>query len=243
VEPRNQTENQSLSALRHDSPLPVSGDATRNIADCWNQIGVAGDGTCAELPRVVHCRNCPVYSAAGTMLLDRVPPPDYRRDLTEHFSRDKKRPTQGRHSVVIFRLGTEWLALPTGTFQEISERRTIHSLPDRRHGVLLGLINIRGELLLCVSLARLLGINVSEIAERPPFLHNRLVLAEWQGDVFIFPVDEIREIHRYQSEELKPIPATAGKPSFAAGLLAWQDKMVGCLDAELLFSTLNRNLK
>ena len=36
--------------------------------------------------------------------------------------------------------------------------RLIHSLPHRRQGIVLGLVNVRGELLICVSLARLLGI-------------------------------------------------------------------------------------
>jgi chemotaxis-related protein WspD len=177
------------------------------------------------------------------MLLDRLPPPDYRRGLTEHFSRAKKPSALGKHSVVIFRIGAEWLALPTGTFREIAERRPIHSLPGRRLSILLGVINVRGELLLCVSLAKLLGIKSTEVREKSPFLRHRLVMAEWQGDVLTFPVEEIEGIHRYQPEDLKPVPATTGNPSFAAGLLAWQDKMVGCLDAELLFTALNRNLK
>ncbi len=35
------------------------------IDDCWNRIGVRGDGSCPELKRHIHCRNCPVYSAAA----------------------------------------------------------------------------------------------------------------------------------------------------------------------------------
>jgi len=185
-----------------------------------------------------------VYAAAGAQLLDREAPPDYCRDWTQHFSREKNRSAPGKNSVVIFRLGAEWLALPTRTFQEVAEQRRVHSLPHRRHGVVLGLINVRGELLLCVSLGRLLGIERNPSMEKIQSVHQRLVVAEWQGNILTFPVDEIHGIHRYHSEELKPAPATVAKanPSFAAGLLAWKDKMVGCLDAELLFSTLNRSL-
>ena len=35
------------------------------IDDCWNRIGVRGDGSCPELKQYVHCRNCPVYSAGA----------------------------------------------------------------------------------------------------------------------------------------------------------------------------------
>ncbi len=244
MEPRNPNQETSLPALRSEPLLPKSRSGAPEISDCWNQIGVAGDGSCGQLPQVGHCRNCPVYSAAGAQLLDRESPPDYRREWTEHFSREKKRATPGKNSVVIFRLGAEWLALPTRTFQEIAERRTVHSLPHRRHGVVLGLINIRGELLLCVSLGRLLGIERPSRTEKSRSVHHRLVVAEWQGGILTFPVDEIHGIHRYHAEDLKPAPATVAKasPGFTSGILAWQDKMVGCLDAELLFSTLNRSL-
>ncbi len=214
------------------------------VVDCWNKIGVMGDGSCGELAQAVHCRNCKVYSAAGAHLLNREPPPDYRRDSTEHFSHEKNRATPGKNSVVIFRIGEEWLALPTRTFQEVAERRTVHSLPHRRHDILLGLINVRGELLLCVSLERLLGIARATGLEKPRAIHHRLVVAEWQGNIFTFPVDEIQGIHRYHADELKAAPATLTKTNsnFTRGMLAWQDKLVGCLDEELLFATLNRSL-
>ena len=44
-------------------------DVAVEICACWNQIGVQGDATCPELPKVVHCRNCPVYAAGGRALL------------------------------------------------------------------------------------------------------------------------------------------------------------------------------
>jgi chemotaxis-related protein WspD len=239
VEPR---EPKSSSTAAQLAPVPVTaGGLTPNSADCWNKIGVAGDGSCEQLPKVGHCRNCAVYSSAGAQLLDRELPAHYRREWTDHFAREKNRSTPGKNSVVIFRIGLEWLALPTRNFQEVAERRRVHSLPHRRHGIVLGLINVRGELLLCVSLGRLLGI---ERAEKSRPLHHRLVVSEWQGNILAFPVDEIHGIHRYHGEELKSPPTTTARatPSFAAGVFAWHDKMVGCLDAELLFSTLNRSL-
>ena len=134
-----------MSAVKSPG-LAVSKPEAGELRDCWNKIGVMGDSSCGELAQVVHCRNCPVYSAAGARLLDRPLPADYRREWTEHFSRAKAPATQGKISAVIFRIGQEWLALPTRVFQEITERRVIHSLPHRRNGIVLGLINIRGRI-------------------------------------------------------------------------------------------------
>ena len=41
------------------------------IDDCWNRIGIHGDKSCPLLAEHIHCRNCAVYSAAATRLLDR----------------------------------------------------------------------------------------------------------------------------------------------------------------------------
>jgi chemotaxis-related protein WspD len=82
--------------------------------DCWNQIGVAGDGTCPELEKVIHCRNCPVYSAGGRHLPEREPPEDYLREWTRALAEEKDEDKAADTlSVLIFRLGQEWLALPT----------------------------------------------------------------------------------------------------------------------------------
>ncbi|HEX3800547.1 MAG TPA: chemotaxis protein CheW [Verrucomicrobiae bacterium] len=240
MEPRES--NSPSPAAQASPPNTVAPAGTPEAADCWNKIGVAGDSSCEHLPGVGHCRNCAVYAGAGAQLLDRELPANYRREWTEHVSREKIHSTPGKNSVVIFRVGHEWLALPTRNFQEVAERRRVHSLPHRRHGIVLGLINVRGELLLCVALGRLLGIERTN--EKIHSIQHRLVIAEWQGTILTFPVDEIHGIHRYHAEELKPPPVMVARanPGFATGLLAWRDKWVGCLDAELLFSTLNRSL-
>lgn len=229
---------------RQTSALPALSSETAEVFDCWNKIGGYGDATCAELDKFVHCRNCPVYSAAARQLLDRSPPPDYRHGWVQRFSRVKQRVKPGKMSVVIFRISTEWLALPTWTFQEVAEQRRIHSVPHRRQGILLGLINIRGELLLCVSLGRLLGIESDTERDKPSNHCDRLVVTQWQGSLLTFPVNEIHGVHRYHPEEIKEPPATIARSNsnFIQGILTWQEKSVNCLDEGLLFSTLNRRL-
>ena len=214
------------------------------IYACWNKIGVYGDGSCRDLAQFVHCRNCPVYSQAGVQLLNRALPADYRREWSEHFALEKKRGTPGKISALLFRLGGEWLALPTQAFQEVAERRMIHSLPHRRQGVVLGLANVRGELVLCLSLARVLGIDSTATKHTPRTIYDRLLVAYWDGKRLAFPVDEVFGVHRFDPQQLKQPPETISKSSqsFSRNILQWQQRPVGILDAELLFSTLNRSL-
>jgi chemotaxis-related protein WspD len=209
--------------------------------DCWNRIGVYGDNSCRELAKAVHCRNCQVYSAAGTRLLDRELPVDYRRYWTEYFSAERKRAAPGRISAVIFRIDKEWFALSTRAFQEVTERRAIHSLPHRRHGIVMGLTNVRGELLVCVSLGKLLGLDQDTQPDEPG---RRLIVAEWQGSLVAFPVNEVHGVHRFHAQDLQEVPATIARADsgLTQAILTWKNRKVGCLDEESLFSTINRSL-
>jgi hypothetical protein len=41
---------------------------TVKLNDCWNKIGVWGNRECGELKKVIHCRNCTVYSSLAAQL-------------------------------------------------------------------------------------------------------------------------------------------------------------------------------
>jgi chemotaxis-related protein WspD len=221
----------------------VSLEAPSEDFDCWNRIGVYGDGSCKELPAAVHCRNCPVYAAAGARLLDRRPPDEYQRYWTEYFAKERKRPAPGRMSAVIFRIGPAWLALSTKAFLEVTERRRVHSLPHRRNGIVLGVTNVRGELLVCISLAKLLGLD-DATATAPGEPCKRLVVAEWQGELVTFPVSEVDGVHRFHPQDMQEVPPTVAhaNPSLTQAIITWKNLKVGCLDEESLFSAINRSL-
>jgi chemotaxis-related protein WspD len=216
------------------------------INDCWNKIGVRGDSSCPELEKHIHCRNCPVYSAVAADLLDSDLPTDYLLHWTPHVAEKKRVAELDTHSVVIFRIGAEWLALPTHVFKEIGSLRVIHSLPHRRSGVVLGLANIRGELLVCVSLRRVLGLEepAGDKREKHRALNARLLVIECEGSRAVCPVDEVYGIQRFHPRELKEVPATVARATatYTKAVLPWQMKSVGLLDDQLLFYTLNRSL-
>jgi chemotaxis-related protein WspD len=215
------------------------------IHDCWNRIGVWGDGSCKELARAVHCRNCDVYSAAAGQVLDREIDAKYLEDWAQHFRVEKQAVTRDTAAVVIFRIGAEWLALPAAVFHEVCDLRPIHSLPHRRNGTVLGLANVRGALLVCVSLHSLLGIDpapASATAQRR-LVHERLLVASRDGERLVFPVDEVHGIHRFHPTQLGEAPASVARSAatYTRAMLPWQEKSVGVLDDDLLFYSLNKS--
>lgn len=208
--------------------------------DCWKRIGTWGDRSCPELKAHIHCRNCPVYSAGAAQLLDAEVPESYLTEHARHYARAKPALRPGARSAVIFRLAGEWLALSTAVFREIAPLRPIHSLPHRRDRVVTGVANIRGELLVCVSLTAALGLTDSG----PPSPTARLAVITREGDRFVFPTDEIAELCRFDDTDLGPVPATLmhAQATYTRGILMWRDRPVGVIDDQLLFYTLNRSL-
>lgn len=153
-------------------------------------------------------------------------------------------------SVVIFRLQKEWLALKANIFKEVTDISRIHTLPHRTNEILLGLVSIRGEIQLCVSLNHLLDLETHQ-ASSPTvsqavnsLIYQRLVVVEREGSRWVFPVDEIYGVQRFTAQDLRSAPMVISKSAstYTQGVFDWQATHVNYLDDELLFDTLNRRV-
>lgn len=216
-----------------------------DVNDCWNRIGINGDSSCAELTKAIHCRNCPVYSEAGRSLLDRDASTEYRAEWTALLGRAKDTTQISSVSFVIFTLGKEQLALPTSIFREVTEARFVHRLPARRDRVLMGLVNVRGELQLCVSLGALLDIESdAETNARGHVLDGRMLVVEQGRDAWVFPVNKVHGTFRFDAASIGPVPATLRKSrsSFTRGAVEWEGKTVGCLDENALLAAVTGSI-
>jgi chemotaxis-related protein WspD len=237
-------------------PLPNVSAATLN--DCWNRIGVWGDGSCPELVKAVHCHNCPVFTAASQRFLDAPPPKGYLEEWTKRLIAPIEETATDLQSVLIFRLGEEWLALRVPVLIEVTNTRSIHRIPHRG-GLLAGLVNIRGELHLCVHLAQLLGGKAigREAGQRPgagqeqqasaaaPGAQERLIVVQSEGHRWVFPVDAVDQVYRFPAGELTGAPATLARSSgrLTRGVFTWQGRSVGYLDDARLFQLLRTRIR
>ena len=228
-------------------------DQTPAVNDCWKRIGVWGheEPRCHELERYIHCTNCPVYAETGRSLLDRPIPSGYTQEWSTQLADSANESVNSTSPMVIFRIGSEWLSLSTRVFQEVVEMRAMHRIPNNQSTVLRGLVNIRGELQICASLGRLLGFDRRFESEARPDdeihsgnVYARLVVVKHMDGRYAFPVSEVCGIYRFSESDIQGIPATAeyGMSNYLRGLIRWEDKHVGCLDEELMFSALGRKL-
>lgn len=204
-------------------------------ADCWNRIGTSGDRSCPELERHVHCRNCPVYESGARAFFDRPAPPGYLDEWARALDAGLERGDEADISVLVFRLGSEWLALPTAAVVEVTEPRPVHRIPHRSNAVLAGMVNLRGRLQLQVSLHGLLGSAPGEAGGAA-----RLVVAGEGGSAWAFACDEVAGVRRVSRTRLSPVPATLADPAhaFSQAVIAWGDRSVGLLDERRVFAAL-----
>jgi chemotaxis-related protein WspD len=224
-------------------------DIEVKITDCWNTIGVWSKGihSCEKLKKVIHCRNCEIYSAAGRKMLERDLPEGYEDNWAKIISTEKKTQLIGIESVTIFRLGNEWMALPTKSIEEITDVCSVHSIPHRTSPVLRGLVNLRGQLKVCISLGQLMEIGKAEKysgKETKERIYERMIAVTHNDSQYVFLVSEVSGTFHYHPKELKSTPATLSQAAgtYTQGILIWEDKDVACLDSELLFYSMEKKL-
>jgi chemotaxis-related protein WspD len=240
--PDRRTASVVLATLRADTAAPFDAEET-----CWNTIGVWGDRTprCERLPEVIHCQNCEVYCKAGRGLLERLPSQEYLQEWQEELAEEKVTAEADSLSLVVFRLGVEYLALPMRALLEVLEPRVVRTLPHIDRGVFQGLVNLHGQMQLCVSLAHLVGIDRTaggHVHDR--LVHPRMMVIEKDGERWVFGVDEVFGIARVQNQELREVPVTVShdRSAYTRGVFEWNGHTVGLLEDELVFSSLRRKI-
>jgi chemotaxis-related protein WspD len=211
------------------------------IDDCWNRIGIHGDRSCPLLEDHIHCRNCSVYSAAATRLLDRYSLVQDHREQAQvtELQRDIK-----TRSVLVFRLGDEWLGLATRCLSEVAPLQAIHSLPHQRSRALLGVANVRGALVACISLVELLGLDSNPVAPTSARVMPRMLILAAEGGPVVVPVDEVEGIHAMDERLLDSASAsgTHANARFTRGVLQWKTRSLRLLDEQELLSAVHRSL-
>lgn len=211
------------------------------LDQCWNRIGVRGDRSCPELEKVTHCNNCPVFAAAGRRFLDAPSPPGYLAEWTQRLAVREEVREGDESSVLVFRLGDEWLALPVAVLVEVTRPRPLHRIPHRG-GLLAGLANIRGELHLCVRLDLILGVTVP--SDSDPDL-RRLVVIRRETEGWVFAADEVDQVHRVLLPDLASAAPTLARShgKLTRGVFPHANRAIGLLDDGRLFQTLRERLR
>jgi chemotaxis-related protein WspD len=220
-------------------PETPIGLPTSTLNHCWQSIGVQGDRSCPELQELSHCRNCTIYAAAGRDLLNQPFPTGYQEEWAVLLAVPTEASVAQRTaSLAIFRLQDEWFGLSAAVFEAVTPIGPVRQIPQRRNAVLLGLVNISGELQLCADLAALLDIPIGSAGQG----HPRMVVVQLAGGRWVFPVDEIYGIERFDMADIKPAPAhvSPSQQPLTRGVIQWRGNFLSYLDDAMLSHSLQR---
>lgn len=147
--------------------------------------------------------------------------------------------------LVLFRVAKEWFGLSVSVFSQVTNQKKIHKLPLRKDGVILGLVNINGQLRIAASLKMLLGLtHAIPQEEKSKRIYPRNIVIERGEATWVFPVEEVSGIESFQEEKLENVPKNAafGGITFLKNVVNWREERVGVLDEELLFYSLKRQI-
>ena len=155
--------------------------------------------------------------------------------MEEEAEDDTRRAGEGV-SVLIFRLGAEWLAFRTQTVAEVTTPRPVHRVPHRSNQVFAGLVNLQGQVQLCVSLHGLLGVDRSGVR------HAGLVVLRDRdrAETWAFGADEVLGVHtcRAASGAASRRPWSIRPSASARRSCPGTGRSIGLLDEQRVFAAL-----
>ena len=127
------------------------------------------------------------------------------------------------------------MAFRTQTVAEVTTPRPIHRVPGRSNAVFLGLVNLHGQVQLCVSLHGLLGVTALSAPARLVVLRDRSRTENWA-----FVADEVSGVQHIPRSRWRSVPATLTNPAvgFSQAVLSWNERSIGLLDEERVFNAL-----
>ena len=130
-------------------------------------------------------------------LFDRPPEASYLEEWSKLLAQPQEKFEETKEtSMVVFRLSNEWFALSALVFSEIGNERIINTIPCHCDDIILGVVNLRGQLRLCVSMLKLLELEKPFIEATDQAFkchYPRLLAINNEGDMWTFSQRKSKE--------------------------------------------------
>lgn len=203
------------------------------LNDCWNKIGTWGEETprCERLTDVGHCSKCDVYQRAGRIALQRPAPQGYLEEWRKFLAAKPSSASANGRFFVLFELGIQLYALPTSALEQVADASPIRTLPHNRRPALLGVVNVRGDVLPCVDLAALLDSPVGATT-RSAVAYRRLLVIEPSSARWVLPVARVVGLQRVEPGQLSE--DLFDENTLLQGKAAWGERAVHVVNVERL---------
>lgn len=145
---------------------------------------------------------------------------------------DKARPSVAERQLVVFSLGKEEFAVDVAQVREIIRMEEITKMPKSPPFVE-GIINLRGQIIAVIDLAKRLNLPPSERMEA-----NRIVVVETEDLKVGMIVDSVSEVMSVTEDEIEPPPILASDSAtpFILGVVKRDRRLIILIDLSRLLS-------
>jgi purine-binding chemotaxis protein CheW len=130
--------------------------------------------------------------------------------------------------IVAFFLGGQRYALPIERVREIQQIVAFSEVPAGGSAVV-GMVNLRGQVIPAVDLRRLVGLEPREYSLETP-----MIIADVHGEPVALVVDEVQDVFELPADCMQDAPALHGLSSKMIGVARLDDGLVYVLDIERL---------
>lgn len=177
---------------------------------------------------------------AARLVFDREVEPEILSEWTTQTAAPKPASEARLAGALLVRAGEEWLGLPASIVESAMPVGPIHSVPYLSSRAFLGLVNMDGELLPCVSLAVLAGAEPDPAPARP-----RIITVKVAEGRFSLLADEAVGTCGYDPESASPPPVTVSKSPhrLVKHMAHLEGRTAGIADETLLGRALFRSLR
>lgn len=155
------------------------------------------------------------------------------RRRAESLAQEQEEESQGDTlGLLLFRLAEEWYAFPVEGVREIHNEYKVTRIP-RVPEHILGVINVRGEILSVMDLATLIGVPSRTVRDIGAELPSAIIVAN-EKCVSAVVVDEIGDIAEVQGDAVEPSLSTLdrARAEFIGGSVYLDNRLVGIVNLE-----------
>ncbi len=140
---------------------------------------------------------------------------------------------------VCFVVAGQDYGLPIERVQEVLRDTAVEPVPGTQP-VVLGVINLRGNVVTVLDLRIRMGISASDAAVPVADADRRIIVLELGGELFGLAVDAVAEVLKLADAAIKPSPQVgdAGAMPRAAGLVSRDQRLLTLIEPESLIEGL-----
>ncbi|MGI8638527.1 MAG: chemotaxis protein CheW [Pyrinomonadaceae bacterium] len=153
-------------------------------------------------------------------------------DLTDSFSDDKQHTEQSGEKFIVFALDDELFAVSSNQVAEVTRPLAVTPLPNVPEW-LLGIANLRGEIISVADLQKILGKKISKFSPKSKFV---IVRSQNSGASIAFTIHKLSELVTLSNEEIQTVKDEKSPHIF--GKAAYKSNTLQLIDLVKLFASL-----